>query len=190
MILGKEGFDLLEDHKIPIIPTHMISNEEEAEKLPIPCVMKVLSISHKTEKNAVRIVRCKDELIDTYLELSELGEVFWQPFVEGVETIIGLKKDPAFGRVIMFGLGGIFTELFKDVSFRVCPVTSKDASEMMAEIKGYELLKGWRGKEAVNFKLLNEVIVKVSNLTVSELDINPFIINSKEGFAVDVRAIE
>ncbi len=187
------AFEFLKKYKIPVASYKVLKTDGEVSSLATPCVLKVPSILHKTEKGAVKIVRCKEELASTYCSLVKLGEVIWQPLVEGKEVIIGVKDDPTFGPVLMFGLGGIFTEVYKDVSFRVCPITNKDAEAMISEIKAYPVLKGVRGQKPINFKLLKDVLVKVGKLAtkekIKELDINPFMINDKSGCAVDVRVI-
>ena len=112
----------------------------------------------------------------------------------GTEVIVGTSKDPQFGPVIMFGLGGIFVEILKDVSFRVVPVNRKDAQEMVKEIKGYPLLQGYRGKEPANITVLVEMILKISNLIhknpqIKELELNPVFAYKDRAVAVDARII-
>jgi acetyltransferase len=99
---------------------------------------------------------------------------------EGVEVIIGTTRDPVFGQVIMFGLGGIFVEALKDVSFRIVPLSRRDAREMIEEIKGYRVLQGIRGREPADVDAIVDAILRVSRLVedhcdeIEELDINPF----------------
>jgi acyl-CoA synthetase (NDP forming) len=112
----------------------------------------------------------------------------------GTEIIIGTSKDPQFGPVIMFGLGGIFVEVLKDVSFRVIPLSRKDAQEMIAEIKGYPLLEGYRGKEPANIPALVEIILKISGLMnknpqIKELELNPIFAYKNGAMAADARII-
>jgi len=117
----------------------------------------------------------------------------YQDYASGEEVILGAKMDDAFGPVVLFGMGGVFVELMKDVSFRVAPITRKDAREMIKEIKGYPLLTGFRGAKPVNLKVLEESLVNLSSLAyaerIKELDINPFIVNSVSGRAVDIRIV-
>ncbi len=117
-----------------------------------------------------------------------------QEFFKGREIIIGLKKDETFEHVIMVGIGGIYTEILKDVSFRVCPINLDDADEMLNELKLKKLLEGVRGEKRINFKLLNSLLVKVSKLPekygdIKEMDINPLIVNSKDAKIVDARIV-
>jgi acyl-CoA synthetase (NDP forming) len=112
----------------------------------------------------------------------------------GIEVIIGVSQDPQFGPVIMFGLGGVLVEVLKDVSFRIVPVTRRDAQEMIKEIKGYPILEGYRGQEPASISALEELIVKVSqfieqNPQIKELDLNPIFAYKDKAIAVDARII-
>jgi len=173
-------------------------------KLKFPLVLKLVSPDavHKTEFKGVRIVHDESSLKREFEDLVLTAKkrrlrfdgVLVQDFIEGKEVIIGIKKDPAFGHVIMFGLGGIMVELLKDVSFRVCPITDSDADSMISDLKGKGLLTGFRGEPAVNLNLLKKILVKASyipvkNANIRELDINPLIINEKDAFVVDSRLL-
>jgi len=112
----------------------------------------------------------------------------------GVEVIIGMSQDVQFGPVLMFGLGGILVEVLKDVSFRIVPLAKRDAAEMIREIKGYPLLQGYRGQEAVDVSYLEELLLKVSdfverNPEIKELDLNPIFAYSSGAVAVDARVV-
>lgn len=112
----------------------------------------------------------------------------------GVEVIIGMSKDTQFGPVLMFGPGGILVEVLKDVSFRIVPLTKRDAREMIKELKGYPLLQGYRGQEPVDISNLEEWLLKISNFAeqnpqVKELDLNPIFAYSDGAVAVDARVI-
>ena len=105
-----------------------------------------------------------------------------------------MSKDAQFGPVLMFGLGGIFVEVLKDVSFRIVPVTRRDAKEMIREIRGYQLLEGYRGQEPANIPILEEMITKISdfvekNLWIKELDLNPIFAYRDSALVVDARII-
>jgi acyl-CoA synthetase (NDP forming) len=110
------------------------------------------------------------------------------------EIIIGMTKDTQFGPVLMFGLGGILVEVLKDVSFRIVPLTRRDAREMIGEIKGYPILEGYRGQEPANIAVLEELLLKVSEFVdnrpeIAELDINPIFAYSDGALAIDARVI-
>ena len=112
----------------------------------------------------------------------------------GTEVIIGAKRDPQFGPVVMFGLGGIFVELFKDVVFRIAPITKAEALDMIKSINGYKLLTGYRGQTAADVDALAEAIVKVGKLMlecpeVAEVDLNPLIVYEKGLLGLDARII-
>jgi acetyl-CoA synthetase (ADP-forming) len=113
---------------------------------------------------------------------------------QSTETIVGAIKDPQFGQTIMFGLGGVFVEIFKDVSFRITPVTPDDAKDMITELKAYPLLKGYRNSPPVDIDALIGIICSTSRLVldnpeIKELDLNPVIAYQKGAKAVDARII-
>ena len=117
-----------------------------------------------------------------------------QEFCEGTEFFMGIKRDATFGHVLLAGLGGIFVEVYKDVAFRVCPITRTDAESMLDELKGKAILAGVRGQKPINRKALIDIMVSLSELpkklpNLQELDVNPFIINDKQGVAVDARIV-
>jgi acyl-CoA synthetase (NDP forming) len=175
--------------------------------------MKVSSpdIIHKTEARCV-IVNIKDSsgAIGAYRQIMKNartykkgvrinGVIVVRMIPEGTrEVIIGSKQDPQFGPVLMFGLGGIFVEVLKDVSFRVIPLEREDAREMVREIRGFKILEGVRGKGPINFRLLETTIMKVSKMVwensgkgkkIQELDINPLFVDEKGVWAADVRIL-
>ncbi|MDI6755143.1 MAG: acetate--CoA ligase family protein [Thermodesulfobacteriota bacterium] len=206
LLRGKAGLTehqaklILDCYEIPRVREAVAQSARQAaqiaEDLGYPVAMKISSpqIIHKTEAGGVRLnLTKKTEVKDTYRELLRRGEsynpdaliegVLIQEMVNGgVEIIIGMSKDPTFGPTIMLGLGGIFVEILKDVSLRVLPVTQKDAEEMIREIKGYEVLKGARGKPKMDLKAITDILLKVSALSmdlgdsISEIDLNPVII--------------
>ncbi len=195
VLLGSQGYKLLEKYKIPVAKYQSIKSEKELLKLKFPLVLKAISekIIHKTESGAVQICKNEKEARTAFARMRRLGSILVQEFVEGQQVIIGTKRDATFGQTMMFGLGGIFVEIFRDVSFRVCPITEEDADEMIGEIQAKQLLLGARGQKPVNLKLLKDTLLKVSRLAEKEnpveMDINPFIINDKAGAAVDVRIV-
>jgi acyl-CoA synthetase (NDP forming) len=111
----------------------------------------------------------------------------------GEEVLVGGKKDPQFGQTIAFGLGGVFVEVMDDVAFRMVPIKRRDAEEMVHEIKGYKILKGYIGK-SYDVKSIEDILLKVSNFleknkNVSELDVNPLIVSKEGSVAVDARIV-
>jgi len=173
---------------------------EKAREIGYPVVLKALSqdLLHKTEKGALVLdIRGRSKLLEAARELRRrLGDgirFLVQEYVPaGVEVIIGMKKDRTFGfgPVMAFGLGGVFTEVMKDVALRVCPLSWNDAMGMIREIKGYPILRGYRGGPCVDEEALAEVIVRASELAVLnprvvEMDINPLILGKGGIKAVD-----
>jgi len=188
---------LLKKYKIGFIKSKIIRAENDFDRAGYPVVLKIFSpeIIHKTEKGGVVLnLRNKQEAVGAFKKLREISKnVLMQKMVKGREIIIGMKRDPQFGPVIMFGLGGVFTEVIKDISFRICPVGKKQAGEMIKEIKSYRILRDWRGQKPVKISDLIDIIVKTSNLSleerVEEVDFNPVIVNNRGAFVVDARII-
>jgi acetyl coenzyme A synthetase (ADP forming)-like protein len=179
-------------------------NRQELENLlkrtAYPIVMKIISpdIIHKTERGAVKLnINNVDEAEKFWQRVVadkdlRFEGVLVQPMIRGREVIVGLKQDPTFGPIVVFGLGGVFTELLKDVAMRVAPVDKKTAHQMIGEIKGHQVLEGFRGNRPVNFAALEKIIVAISKLalanpTIKEIDLNPVIANEKGAFIVDAR---
>lgn len=195
-----QAADILDLYDIPTTKRGIATTVEEAVHLAnsigYPVVLKIDSadIPHKTEADAIRLnVQNASEVMKAFTEIYENamkfkkdaqinGILVQEMLPEGTEVIIGSTKDPNFGPVIMFGLGGIFVEVFKDISFRVAPLTRADAEEMIEEVKGKALLKGARGKVHADIEAIISVILKVSKLVtenetmIEELDINPLIV--------------
>ena len=172
-------------------------------KIKPPLVLKIISQDalHKTDIGGVRIVKDARYLEEDFKELIKIAKrkklkldgIMVQKFYEGEQLIIGIKKDPVFRHVILFGLGGIFTEVLEDTSIRKCPINKYDAQEMIDELKARKIFYGFRGKK-LNVNLLKKTLIKVSEIpkkykSIVELDINPFILNEKEGVAVDARIV-
>jgi len=175
---------------------------EEAEKIGYPVVMKGCSpeLAHKTEAGMVALNICSsEEVAQVFDELTgkikNLDGVLIEKMVRGNrEFVIGLSHDPQFGPCVMFGLGGIFTEALKDVTFRVAPLSMEDALEMINEIKTKKLLGEFRGSPAVDRSALAKALVGVGDLgikydSIAEIDINPLIICGDKPVAVDALVV-
>jgi acyl-CoA synthetase (NDP forming) len=207
-----ESKKILKQIGIPVVGGRLARTQKEAvsisQKVGFPVVLKITSpdIIHKTDsggvkldlKNVLEVRKAFDEIMKSVKKkhpASVIHGVSVQKMARpGTEIIIGTSKDPQFGPVIMFGLGGIFVEVLKDVSFRVIPVTRKDAQEMIAEIKGYPLLEGYRGYEPANIPALVEIILKISDLInenpeIRELELNPIFAYKNGAMAADARII-
>jgi len=199
----KKTQKLLKEYGIPFCKSHLVFSKKDAlifaEKIGYPVVLKIASpeVLHRTEVNGVKVdVRTGKELKQAWEKM--LG-AFDAPFlvqkqVFGVELVIGMKRDEQFGPVIMFGLGGIFVEILDDVVFRVAPVSKKEALNMMGQIKGFKALTGFRGKKAVNFEKVVNMIVALSKLSlarddIQEIDFNPVFADSKKAVVVDAKIL-
>ncbi|MCD6278097.1 MAG: acetate--CoA ligase family protein, partial [Desulfurococcales archaeon] len=176
-----------------------------------PAVAKVVSpdISHKSDVGGVILnIKNSEEAVKAYRQIMEnvrkyvprarVAGVLYQKMAEPgyVEVIVGATRDPTFGPVIMFGIGGIFVEILKDVSFRVAPLEPKDAEEMIREIKTYKILEGYRGMPPRDIEAVKDILMRVSKLMlevgeVQDIDLNPIMLYEKGrgAVAVDVRVI-
>ncbi len=173
-----------------------------AEEIGYPVALKGCSatLAHKTEAGVVKLNLADAKAVrDAYDEItgrvSEIDGVLVQEMIKGSrEFVIGLTRDPQFGPCVMFGIGGIFTEAIKDVSFRIAPLTEEDAEEMIEEIKMKKLLGGFRGSPAVDRSELVRALVGIGELAlrhseIAEIDINPLIIAGNKPVAADALII-
>ena len=207
-----ESKEILSGAGVITVETRLARSKKEAisisKLLGFPTVMKIASpdIIHKSDAGGVKLgLKNARQVGNAYSELmasarqkhptATIDGVSVQRMAPpGVEVIIGMSKDPQFGPVVMFGLGGILVEIFKDVSFRIVPLTRRDAREMIKEIKSYPLLDGYRGQDPVDVSFLEELLLKVSdfaehNPEVKEIDLNPIFAYSDGAVAVDARII-
>jgi acyl-CoA synthetase (NDP forming) len=194
---------ILASYQIPITREIMVETSNDvipaANEIGYPVVMKGCSpeITHKTEKGLIKTdIRDNREAVDAFNDIMAgmngiKGAVLVQEMIKGKrELVIGLIRDSQFGPCVMFGLGGIFTEILKDVSFRLAPLEKRDALEMMDEIKAHKILDSIRGMEPVDREILSEMLIKVgeigiTNDKIKEIDINPVIISGSRPIAVD-----
>jgi len=206
-----ESREVMELSGIPINKSELAKSEDEAvefaEQIGYPIVMKIVSpqVIHKTEVGGVIVnINSEQEVRDTYQELirrtkekkpeAEITGILLEEMINGTELIIGTTEDPQFGPMIMFGVGGIFVEVYKDVSFRLIPISTGDAKDMLGEIKGKALLQGVRGLPEADMEQLVKILMKVSNLIktypqIKEMDINPLIITKTGAIAADARIV-
>lgn len=207
-----ESIDVLDAYGIRACKYGLATNEEEVVNLGnsigYPVVMKMTSktTSHKTDVGGVRVnIQSEEQLRAEYQDLiAKLTEkglidglegVIIQEMVKGNrEMVCGIATDPQYGPMMMFGLGGVFIETMKDVTFRIAPLTDVDADEMIKSVKAYELLKGARGTKPADMAQIQETLLRLSQMVndfkfIDELDINPLLISEKtgEGIAVDGR---
>ncbi|MBM3182451.1 MAG: acetyl-CoA synthetase [Chloroflexi bacterium] len=207
-----ESKELLKEAGIPVVEAKLAKTKAEAmalsKKIGFPVALKIISpdVTHKSDiggvklglKNAAQVGKAYSEIlaaVKKHQRKAKILGVSVQKMVRpGVEVIIGMTKDPQFGPVLMFGLGGILVEVLKDVSFKIVPLAKRDAKEMIREIKGYPLLEGYRGQEPADIPYLEGLILKVSEFVektseIKELDLNPVFAYKDGAMAVDARVI-
>lgn len=202
-----ESKQVLAEYQIPVTKEVLVDDakalERAGQEIGYPVVLKGCSsdIAHKTEKGLIRVdIRNEEEANSAFEEImgnmsGPEDAVLVQEMVKGQrELVIGLTRDAQFGPCVMFGLGGIFTEILKDISFRVAPLEKRDALDMMRDIKGHKILDTVRGMEAADLDILADILIKVGqigleNEKVKEIDINPVIISGSKPVAVDALVV-
>jgi len=213
-LLEYEAEEIFSNYGIPVSPGRLARNAGEAEavagEIGFPVVMKIMSpqIVHKSDAGGVKVGLTRpedvaaawDEIMDNaaaYDPSARIKGILVQKMISesgGREVIVGASTDPQFGPVIMFGLGGIFVEVLKDVSFRVAPVSPEEALRQIREIRTIAILDGVRGNGPIDFTALADLISRVSRLMleqprVSELDANPILASEDGVRALDARII-
>ncbi|MBI2580109.1 MAG: acetate--CoA ligase family protein [Candidatus Aenigmarchaeota archaeon] len=201
----KKAEDFL-SKEVPVAKSVLLKvpGTSQALKFRFPCVLKIISQQavHKSDIGGVKMVHGKEEMESAFKELEGIAKrkkiktdgILVQEFVSGRELAIGISRDPVFGHVIMFGLGGKYIETIHDVVFRVCPITENDADSMIEDMKYKKLLYGVRGEKAVNIHEIKKILVRVSKIPgkypkMKELDINPLIANDREAKVADARIV-
>jgi acetate---CoA ligase (ADP-forming) subunit beta len=202
-----ESAHLLEEYGVPVSRQILVKDRDELFKairdIGFPLVLKGCSpeISHKTEQGLVRLdIRSDAEALAAYDQIraamnGTAGGVLVQEMVKGQrELMAGLVRDPQFGPCVMFGLGGIFTEVLKDVAFRLAPLEQHDAYDLMRDIRGHRILDAVRGMEAVDQEALAQILmalgrIGLDNDRIKEVDINPLIVRKGSPVAVDALVV-
>lgn len=204
-----ESKQILAAYSLPVAQEQLVGNPEDllkaADRIGYPVVIKgcTADIAHKTEKGLIRVdVRNKEEATAAFREISTAmngaaggASVLVQQLVKGKrELVVGLIRDPQFGPCVMFGLGGIFTEILKDTAFRVAPLEKQDALDMMQEIKACKILESIRGMAAADRDMLADILIAVGrigmeNESIKEIDINPIILSGGKPVAVDALVV-
>ncbi len=196
---------------IPLNKMKVANNLEEsilkAKEVGYPVALKIISedVIHKSDSGGVRVgIKSDDELSKSYEEMltsvlsfypdAKIEGVSVEEMVSGVELLIGTSTDEQFGKMIAFGIGGVFVEVYKDVSFRLIPVTSKDIQNMIDEIKGKTMFGGFRGMPKVNLDELTSMILTISKLIekypiIREMDLNPVVATESGLRVIDARII-
>lgn len=211
-LLETEAKTVCMEYGIPVTKFELAKNEADAvrfaESIGFPVVLKIVSpeVIHKSDVGGVVIgIKNAKEVTDAYEKIMENvkknvpkarieGMLIQEMAPSGTEVIVGSVKDLQFGPAIMFGLGGIFVEVLKDVTFRIAPITEDEAMEMIGEVKAYPLLKGYRNTPPVDLEAITKILLDTSKLVmehmeIKELDLNPIIVYEKGAKTVDARII-
>jgi len=211
-LLETEAKIILTEYNIPVTKSNLAKNDKEAtdyaDRIGYPIVLKIVSpdIIHKSDAGGVLInLKTSSDVAGAYKKIIEnvkkyradariLGVLVQEMAPQSTEVIVGAIKDPQFGQTVMFGLGGIFVELLKDVNFRVAPITAEEAKEMITQLKTFPLLNGYRNTPLADLDALIRIICNVSRLVmeqpvIKELDLNPIMAYPKGAKAVDARII-
>lgn len=200
----KEAEAFLEHEGFPVTERYYATTEKEAlhavHRLGYPVCLKVSSkhILHKSDIGGVRVdLRNDEEVLAAFrhlIKIPKCEEVMVQPYNTGQLLLVGIQRDPTFGHTLAVGSGGIYTEILKDVSFRICPVSHHDVKTMIEELKIYPMLQGVRGEKGVNMEKLHHFLLQLSHLalcypSLRELDMNPVILHGDKVHIADARIV-
>ena len=211
-LLEPEAKTICKEYGIPVTSFRIATTAEEAvkfsEEIGYPTVLKIISpdVLHKFDVGGVMLdLKTSKNVKDAYKKILDnvkkrkpeatiTGILVQEMAPTSTEIIVGSTKDPQFGPALMFGLGGIFVEVLKDVTFRIAPITKTDAQEMITEVKAYPILKGYRGQPPADINAIVEILLNTSKLVmdhqeIKELDLNPIMVYEKGAKTVDARII-
>ena len=211
-LLENEAKTVCKMYGIPVTELKLAKNVEEAEKfseeIGYPAVFKIVSpdVVHKLDVGGVILnIKSREEAKKAYNQIidnvkkhkpeAKINGILVQEMApSSTEVIVGAIKDQQFGQTLMFGLGGTFVELLKDVSFRIAPISKEDAQEMISEVKAYPILRGYRGQPPLDIEAVAEILLNTSRLVmdhpeIKELDLNPVMVYVKGAKTVDARII-
>lgn len=211
-LLETEAKTVCREYGIPVTKFELAENEEEAvrfaEKIGYPVVLKIVSpdVIHKSDVGGVIVnVEDAEDVRNAYKKIinnvtkhkpkAKIVGIFVQEMApQSTEVIVGATKDPQFGPTLMFGLGGIFVEILKDVTLRIAPIAEDEAREMITEVKAYPLLKGYRNRPKADTEAIVKILLNTSRLVmehqeIKELDLNPIMVYEKGAKTVDARII-
>ena len=211
-LLETEAKTICAEYGIPVTKFMIAKNAKEAikfaEEIGYPLVMKIVSpdVIHKFDVGGVMVnLKTPKEVETAFKKILEnvkkhmpnakiVGVTVQEMAPSSTEVIVGAIKDPQFGQTLMFGLGGIFVEILKDVTFRIAPINEQEAKEMITEVKAYPLLQGYRGQPPADTKAIVKILLATSKLVmahpeIKELDLNPIMVYEKGAKTVDARII-
>ena len=211
-LLEPEAKTICKEYNIPVTKFKVAKTAEEAikfsEEIGYPTVLKIVSpdVIHKFDVGGVILnINSQEDTRNAYNKILEnvkklkpnakiKGILVQEMAPASTEVIVGSIKDPQFGQTLMFGLGGIFVEVLRDVAFRVAPITEEDAREMISEVKAYPILRGYRGQPPLDIDTIVKILINTSRLVmdhqeIKELDLNPVMVYEKGAKTVDARII-
>ncbi|MHA1377584.1 MAG: acetate--CoA ligase family protein [Candidatus Helarchaeota archaeon] len=212
-LMEHESKDIIKAYGIEVPAYKIVNSADDAVKaaneIGYPAVCKIASpdIIHKTDAGGIKLnLKNAEEVKAAYTEILENAKKYKADAkIAGInvqkmtdkgitEVIVGMTTDPQFGPALMFGLGGIFVEIYKDVSFRVCPITEYDANEMIRDIKAFPLLDGFRGAPKADIQTIVNILMNICKLSlenpeIDQIDLNPVIALPKGAAVVDARVI-
>ena len=211
-LLEPEAKSICKEYGIPVTDFRIAKNEAEAvsfaDEIGYPVVLKIISpdVIHKSDVGGVIVgLKTAEDVRNAYKQIIEnvknhkpnakiVGMLVQEMAPSSTEIIVGAIKDPQFGPALMFGLGGIFVEVLKDVTFRIAPLTRDEAEEMIKEVRAYPLLKGYRNTPPADIEAIVNILLNTSRLVmehqeIKELDLNPIMVYEKGAKTVDARII-
>jgi len=211
-LLEPEAKSICKEYGIPVTDFRIAKNEAEAvsfaDEIGYPVVLKIISpdVIHKSDVGGVIVgLKTAEDVRNAYNQITEnvknhkpnakiVGMLVQEMAPSSTEIIVGAIKDPQFGPALMFGLGGIFVEVLKDVTFRIAPLTRDEAEEMIKEVRAYPLLKGYRNTPPADIEAIVNILLNTSRLVmehqeIKELDLNPIMVYEKGAKTVDARII-
>jgi acyl-CoA synthetase (NDP forming) len=211
-LLEPEAKTICMEYDIPITRFKVAKTAEEtvnfSEEIGYPTVFKIVSpdVLHKSDVGGVILnIKSREDARNAYNKILEnVNKLKPNAKIEGIlvqemapasaEVIVGSIKDTQFGQTLMFGFGGVFVEVMKDVAFRIAPITEADAREMVSEVKAYPILKGYRGQPPLDIDMIVKILLSTSRLVmdhqeIQELDLNPIMVYEKGANTVDARII-
>ncbi|MDH7563822.1 MAG: acetate--CoA ligase family protein [Candidatus Bathyarchaeota archaeon] len=211
-LLETEAKAVCREYEIPVVRTELAETQEKAAKLAneigYPVVLKIVSpdVLHKSDVGGVALnLKNTNEVKTAYNSIIKnvkkhnakariTGILVQEMAPPSTEVIVGVTKDPQFGPALMFGLGGVFVEVLKDVTFRIAPVSEEEARQMISEVKAYPLLKGYRNTPPADIEAIVKILLNTSRLVmdhpeIKELDLNPIMVYQKGAKTVDARII-
>mgnify|MGYP001581233040 CR=1 FL=1 len=203
LLKQEKTLNLLKKYKINV-PKYKIIRNQNIKITKFPVILKINSneVLHKTDLGLIYTnLHNKNEVLDAYKKIKlntkkhkiKFNSIISQEYINGIEVIVGFKRDSQFGNVFLFGLGGIFTEVLKDFSLRINP-NKNEIIKMIKEIKGYKVLEGYRTHRKININYIVNIILKLEKLVshdshIKEINLNPVIINEKGAYVVDAKII-